>query len=112
MERIPEGDGWTYGTAVMRSYREAMNSVVPITRWTEGSVSAFPVQEFMKRLSRGLRNLSAGETGSTGDAGLYAGMLPFFAWFQRHHDLPAGENSRKKAIELALDMIAGYTGSS
>lgn len=109
IERTRDSGGWTYHTPVMRSYRDAMTTTVQKTRWSNGSFSAFPVEEFLSQLADGFRKFNCGDMQ---DTGLYTGMLPFFAWYQRYHDLPPGEKNRKKAIQLALAMIAGYTGTS
>lgn len=109
VERTHDAGGWTYHTEVMRSYKQAMNTAIQPIRWTDDTFSAFPVDEFLGRLTRGLKEILSNDTGHTD---WYTAMLPFFAWFQRHHAIHPGENGRKKAIQLALDMIAGYTVAS
>jgi len=93
----------------MRSYRDAMIAEIQKNRWSNNSVSEFPVDAFLVQLKEGLQELSSKDNP---EVAYHEVMLPFFAWFQWEHDLPPGEKSRKKAIQLALDMIAGYTAVS
>jgi len=99
----------SYSTETLRTYRLLFEQQADAGSWTTGSFSQFPADVFVRHFSQCLA--SHPHTGDD-DGNAFTAMLPFFSWYQNRYGLPPGEKTQKKAIELALELIAGYTVSS
>lgn len=106
IERSSYGSGYSYTTDTLLSYKAALRAWKPGYLWEKTEICLFPVKKFTTLVIKSLQDLS--ENKKTSEP-LFIAMLPFFAWFQNKFSLGPDQNNRKKAIELALEMIARYT---
>ena len=104
--RIETSGGLTYTTATLERYAVEAKTIRGTTRWTHDSFHPFPFDVFFSQYQESLQNLLTNP--KRNDPVLFT-ILPFFAWNTR---LKAGRTSQKvfnNTIQLALDLIAGYT---
>jgi hypothetical protein len=106
----------TYATETLDRYARAASEYVPSGLWREADFIPFPARRFFSAFRKELEDASRGHP--NGHRAMTA-VLPLAAWCGRS----AGRNPRDasgdripravdRAIQLALDMIAGYTGQS
>lgn len=102
-------NGITYTPPVLAGYRRALESLPVPQVWKTDHKSVFHGGAVISALRHDLQQcIVSNSSGSF----IFGPMIPFFAWY--HNNLKPEQDRlwRKKAIELALDMIAGYTGVS
>lgn len=95
------GDGITYRTDVLDRYSAALAAYRPGKVWTPSLFASFPVDEFISRYRADIARILA--SGNLDDS-LLVTLYPFMAW----HAAKKGPGMRE-AIQLASDLIAGYT---
>jgi hypothetical protein len=111
----------TYTTDTLDRYASFFSSYRGSHRWGATDFAPFPVSAFLGEYRRGLMNaLEAGFPLPEGYQELLYTVLPFVAWHDRHRirrskDVDGertGQMGLASAIQLALELIAGYTGES
>lgn len=106
VERSAYNSGYSYTTDTLLSYKAELAAWKPGNKWNNKEFSLFPTKKFATVLIKSLKTLSE-QKEMCGP--LFLAMIPFFAWFQNRYSLSCEQKNQKKAIELALEMIAGYT---
>lgn len=106
----------TYGTETLERYARACRDYVPTGHWRESDFTRFPAKSFFTSFRKELEDAARGDP--NGHRAMTA-VLPLAAWCERavgRNPRDASEDRSPKAvtraIQLALDMIAGYTGQS
>jgi hypothetical protein len=111
----------TYTTDTLDRYASFFSAYRGSHRWGATDFAPFPVSAFLGEYRRGLMNaLEAGFPLPEGYQELLYTVLPFVAWHDRHRirrskDVDGertGQMGLASAIQLALELIAGYTGES
>ncbi len=106
----------TYGTETLDRYARAAREYVPTGAWRESDFTPFPARSFFLSFRKELEDAARGDP--NGQRAMMT-VLPLAAWCER----AVGRNPRdarddrtlkavNRAIQLALDLIAGYTGQS
>lgn len=109
VQREINRNGITYIPPTLAAYRRAFEALPVPPRWTPDYCVPHDGRAVLSALRHDLEQcIDSDSPGSF----LFEPMMPFFAWYQKNQQPSAGHLWRKKAIELALDMIAGYTGVS
>ena len=105
------GGSITYTTDTLDRYASFFKAYRGQYRWEAADFAPFPVRAFLGEYRRALTNaLRAGFPFPERDQDLLYTVLPFVAWHARHR---LGEQKGlASAIQLALELIAGYTGES
>ena len=111
----------TYTTETLDRYASFFASYQGRYRWEAADFAPFPARAFLGEYRRALISaLRAGLPFPERDLELLYTVLPFVAWHARHSlGMPEGTDTERKgqkglanAIQLALELIAGYTGES
>lgn len=96
----------TYHTALLDSYRRSLDTQARPAPWTAEEYLPYRGNTVVQMLRHDLEHCLLADTG---DSLIFNPMLPFYAWYQKHHPDESVRSCMKKTIELALDMIARYT---
>lgn len=102
-------NGITYVSPTMSGYRRAFESLPVPDPWSAYHSVPYEGRTVISSLQKDLEQCISG---NSPDSFLFEPIIPFLAWYQNNRKPDHDHLWRKKAIELALDMIAGYTGTS
>lgn len=112
-----ENDGAvTYRTAMLDNYKHAVEQAeTPPKKWGGNPRVQFQPERFFAGFREALSNLSETQpqtfAGNRSEAAAFASVLPLAAFFRKKNPRDSREKILKMAIELALNMIEGYTGT-
>ncbi len=107
--RIEGPRGLTYTTDTLERYARANTIFTPNNRWTPDMFNPFPAEAFLRKYREDLENLLIN---NTMDNGILYTILPFLSWCTENKIRPESPKNRQDTIQLALDLIAGYTDVS
>ena len=101
----------TYTTDTLDRYASFFQSYRGRFRWESADFTPFPARTFLGEYRSALMNaLHAGMLFPGRGHELLYTVLPFVAWHTRHRQ--GAQKGLANAIQLALELIAGYTGES
>lgn len=107
----------SYSTDTLERYADFCARYRPQNRWAGDRFVPFPAASFFPVYRNALRNLARAHADNPGrytdrsDPVLLT-LLPFIAWNASKNGRPGNAKTVTDAINLALDLIAGYTGVS
>jgi hypothetical protein len=99
----------TYFTDTLTNYRIAAQNFRGTSKWFGKTWKPFPAREFFDQLVTELTRLKTAEIGFENAS---VSILPLLAWFGSHKQGKQFATQSGNVINLALELIARYTGKS
>ena len=109
VSRKSSGARITYTTGTLEQYASSLRVYRSIHCWTASDFKLFPASDFLEMYRQALTKLAA--SGEISGPVLYS-ILPFAAWYSAKRTEESGQKNMEIVINLALDLIAGYTSKS
>jgi len=99
----------SYSTEVLERYARSFREYRQQGFWKPGQFARFPFDEFMQRYRS---DLSCLLDDPCPEGPVFTSILPLLAWYSARNGHAESQKPVRNTIQLALDLIAGYTSVS